>query len=197
MRGSIVKRGTHSFACVVYLGRDPATGKERQKWVSFRTRREAEARLVNLVGQVTSGGVLPSAKLRLGEYLERWLRDYAEGGLAPTTLESYRATIRVHLAPGLGHIPLSRLAPQAIQGYLTRKLQAGLSTTTVRYHAAILHEALRHAVKWGLLAHNPADRLDLPRRRRVDMRVWDEEQVRLFLTEAGGHQRIMPCTSPP
>jgi len=78
----------------------------------------------------------------------------------------------------------ARLAPQTIQGYLMSKLQAGLSTTTVRYHAAILHQALRQAVKWGLLAHNPVDRVDLPRRRRVEMRVWDEEQVRLFLAEA-------------
>jgi len=102
MRGSIVKRGPSSFACVVYLGRDPATGKERQKWVSFKTRREAEAHLAHLVGQVSSGATLPPAKLRLGEYLERWLRDYGEGRLAPKTLESYRATVRVHLAPILG-----------------------------------------------------------------------------------------------
>lgn len=184
MRGSIVKRGAHSFACVVYLGREPATGKERQKWVSFRTRREAEVHLAHLVGQVTSGAILPPSKLRLGEYLERWLRDYAEGRLAPKTLESYRATVRVHLAPTLGHVPLSRLAPQTIQGYLTRKFQAGLSTTTVRYHAAILRQALRQAAKWGLLAQNPADCVDLPARHRIEMRVWDEEQVRLFLAEA-------------
>lgn len=164
MRGSIVKRGPRSFAAVVYLGRDLATGKERHKWVSFKTRREAEVHLAHLVGQVTSGYVVSSVKLRLAEYLERWLKDYAEGSLAPTTLESYRATVRRHLAPALGHVPISRLAPQTIQGYLTRKLLAGLSNTTVRYHAAILHEALRYAVKWGLLAHNPADRVDLPRR---------------------------------
>lgn len=107
-----------------------------------------------------------------------------EGRLAPKTLESYRATVRVHLAPTLGHIPLGRLAPQTIQGYLTSKLHTGLSPTTVRYHAAILHQALRQAVKWGLLAHNPVDRVDLPRRARVEMRVWDEEQVRMFLAEA-------------
>ena len=192
MRGSIVKRGPRSFACVVYLGRDPATGKERQKWLSFRTRREAEAHLTQLVGQVTSGSLILSTKVRFGDYLEQWLRDYAEGRLAPTTLESYRATVRVHLTPDLGHIPLSRLSPQVIQGYLTRKLQSGLSTTSVRYHAAILHEALRHAVKWGLLAHNPVDRVDLPRRRRVEMRVWDEEQVRLFLAKAQGSSAHYP-----
>lgn len=83
MRGSIVKRGLHSFACVVYLGRDPATGKERQKWVSFRTKREAEAHLAHLVGQVSSGATLPPAKLRLGEFLERWLLDHGRVALRP------------------------------------------------------------------------------------------------------------------
>lgn len=45
----------------------------------------------------------------------------------------------------------------------------------------------------GLIAHNPADRVDLPRRRRVEMRVWDEEQIRLFLAEArrsSGHYAL-------
>jgi hypothetical protein len=38
MRGSIVKRGTKSFAVVVYLGRDPQTGKEKRKWYSHKRR---------------------------------------------------------------------------------------------------------------------------------------------------------------
>jgi integrase len=99
-------------------------------------------------------------------------------------LESYRAIVRIHLAPALGHIPISPLAPQTIQGYLADKLQAGLSTTTVRYHAAILYQVLRRAVNWGVLAHNPADRVEFPRRRQMEMCIWNEEQVRLFITEA-------------
>lgn len=48
----------------------------------------------------------------------------------------------------------------------------------------VLHESLSHAVKWGLIARNPADLVEMPRKRRVEIRVWDEEQAKLFLAEA-------------
>jgi integrase len=48
----------------------------------------------------------------------------------------------------------------------------------------LLHAALRHAVRWGLLVRNPCDMVDPPRRVTPEMRVLDEEQVRLFLAEA-------------
>lgn len=52
------------------------------------------------------------------------------------------------------------------------------------YHRTVLREALAHAVKWGLLSKNPADLTDAPRVVRREMRVWDEEQARVFLGEA-------------
>ncbi len=184
MRGHISKRYKNSWVMVVYLGRDPATGKERRKWFTHRTKQEAEAHLAQLLSQLHGGGILPSTKLSVREFLDQWLRDYATGAVGPVTLKTYRDIIRVHLVPAFGDSPLQRLSAQTIQGYLSRKLQTGLSPTTVRHHAVLLHEALRHAVKWGLLARNPCDMVDPPRRSRTEMLVLDEEQVRMFLAEA-------------
>jgi integrase len=184
VQGYVVKRGPQSFAAVVYIGRDPETGKERRKWYSFKTRREAQAHVTYLVSQIHGGSTLPFTKLRVGEYLEQWLKDYAEGSVGPVTIVRYQGIARKYLIPALGHIPLARLSPQTIQGYFTNLLKKGLSTTTVHYHAVILHEALGHAVKWGLVARNPGDHVQVPRKRHVEMRVWDEEQVKLFLAEA-------------
>ncbi len=183
MRGYIVKRGK-SFAAVVYLGRDPQTGKERRKWYSHKTRRDAEAHLAQIVAQIQGGGVIPSTKLRLAEYLEQWLRDYATGAVAPATLRAYQDVVRLHLTPALGDIPLARLSPQSIQAFFSQKLQQGLSTTSVHKFYRVLRESLGHAVRWGLMGRNPAALVDPPRPRRQEMRVWDEEQVRLFLAEA-------------
>jgi integrase len=188
MRGCIVKRGPQSWAVVVYLGRDPQIGKPRQKWLTYKTRRAAEAAQARLITEFNTTGVLPPPPTRkpLADYMTEWLRDHAEGALRPTSLKAYRDTIRLHLAPALGDCPLSGLTPQRIQGYLVEKAKAGLSSTTVRFHAMVLHRVLQHAVKWGLLVRNPCDRdrLDLPKRRQVELRVLDEEQVRLFLGEA-------------
>lgn len=196
MRGSIIKRGKSSWALVVYLGRDPQSGRERQKWYSHRTRREAEAHLNQILSAIQGGSwTPPNTKLRFADYLECWLTDYAVGAVRSTTLESYRMIVRKHFLPAPGHIPLTALSPQAIQGYFSSRLhgkkdeqgrwvQRPLSTTTVRHHGMLLHEALRHAVRWGLRANNPTDMVDVPRNRQTEMRVLDEEQVRLFLAEA-------------
>lgn len=183
MRGQIRKRGK-SWAVIIYLGREPGTNRKIRKWYTHATRREAEAHLNQLLVQVQAGSGVPPTRLRLGDYLDHWLQDYVKASLARTTQQSYEDTINVHLKPALGHVPLARLSAPTLQRYLAQKLEKGLSATTVRYHAAVLHEALRHAVRWGLLMRNPLDYVDLPRRRRKEMRVWDEEQVKLFLGEA-------------
>jgi hypothetical protein len=55
VRGSIIRRGK-SYSVVVDLGRDPETGRRRQKWHSgYRTKREAEVALADLVGSVNRG----------------------------------------------------------------------------------------------------------------------------------------------
>lgn len=184
MRGYIVRRGPNSFAAVVYLGRDPVTGKEKRKWYSHTTRREAEAHIAQLVSLVQGSGFLPTTKLRTEEYLEQWLRDYATGTVAPTTLAIYTNAIRRHLSPAFAHVPLSRLSPQAIQGFLSASGQAGLSSATIHLLYRVLREALGHAVKWGLLARNPCAMVDAPKLRREALHVLDEEQVRIFLGEA-------------
>lgn len=137
MRGQIRKRGRNSWAVIVYLGRDPRTGKERRKWFSHKTRRDAERALRQVLNQLDAGGSIPDAKTLLGDDLRTWLRGHA-GSIAPTTLASYRDTIAKHLAPALGYIPLTRLAPQVIREYATKKLEGGLSPTTVRYHLMVL-----------------------------------------------------------
>ncbi len=185
MRGHIRKRGKNSWAVVISLGRDPATGKSRQKWYSHKTRREAEAHLNQILAAMQGGGWTPPDKTRLMDYLERWLQDYAVAKVRATTLDSYQAIVRVHLAPSaLGPVPLAQLSAQAIQGYFSRKLQAGLSPATVHRHAMVLHKALACAVKWGQLARNPVDLTEPPKVERKEMRVLDDEQTRLFLAEA-------------
>jgi integrase len=127
---------------------------------------------------------LPSPRLTAGMFLDQWLHDYVEGLPSPVTRRNYRDVVRVHLVPTLGHVPLVRLSPQIIQMYISQKLGQGLSATSVQCHFAVLREALRHAVRWGLLAQDPTNSVDPPRRRQRSMNVWDEEQVRLFLAEA-------------
>ena len=114
MKGYIRKRG-NSYQVSVFLGRDPNTGKQIRKWKTFRTKREAEDRLHSLIAHMGEGVPVSPSKIRLGQYLEDWLRDYASGRVRETTREVYSYALKKYISPHLGMIPLPRLTPMAIE----------------------------------------------------------------------------------
>lgn len=181
MKGQIRKRG-NTYSVIVPLGKD-ALGKKRYKWVTCSTKREAEARRAELIHQANTG-MLTSPKGTVGEFIERWLKEYAVPNLSPRTVEGYESIYRAHMESALGKIPLKNLKPESIQKYYADRLAIGLSTTTVRHHAMMLHRVLEHAVKWQLLVRNPADAVTPPKTRDVEMRTLGETDIDIILTEA-------------
>ena len=192
MRGHITKRGKDSYTIVLNLGRDPSTGKRKQQWVSVKgTKKDTEKRLSELLSHIDNGSYIKPYKTTLAEFLDRWLKDYAYANLAPRTAEGYETIIRQHLIPKLGSIPLIRIKPEHIQKYYSETLANGrcdgkgaLSSLTVRHHHMTLHNALKCAVKWGLLVRNPADAIDAPRTTHTEMKVMSEDDLNMFLEVA-------------
>ena len=162
MRGHIIKRGKNSYSLAISLGRDATTGKYKYQWVTVKgTKKDAEKRLAELLHQLDNGTFIRPGKTTLGEYLERWLKDYAQANLSPRGFERYRGIITKHIVPDLGGILLAQLRPEHLQKHYSVKLNDGLSAGTVRYHHAVLHAALQTAIKWGLVSRNVADAADL------------------------------------
>src|SRR5579883_2746978 len=115
MTGHVRKRG-NKWAFVVELGRDEK-GKRQQKWYSgFRTRKEAETERTAVLASMQAGGYVAPQKLTVAEYLERWLKDYAETNVAAKTRERYQEIIAKQITPRIGNVPLAKLQPLAIQG---------------------------------------------------------------------------------
>ncbi len=192
MRGHIVKRYKNSYTIVLNLGTDPSTGKRKQQWVSIKgTKRDAEKRLAGLLHQMDTGTFMKPGKTTLGEFLERWLKDYTWPDLGPRTAEGYESIVRRHLIPKLGKILLIQLKPEHIQEYYSDCLsegrcdgKGGLDPLTVRHHHMALHRALQIAVKWGVIGNNPADAIDPPRFQRSEIRIMSEDDIQTFLEAA-------------
>jgi integrase len=185
MRGHITKRGKNSYSIVISLGRDPGTGKYKYQWVSVKgTKKDAEKRLSELLHQLDTGTFVNPGRTTLAEFLQRWLQEYAKPNLSPRGFERYESITRVHLIPRLGNIPLTQLTSEQLQKHYTLKLNEGLSPRSIRYHHVVLHKALETAMKWGLLARNVSDSVDVPRARQTEMRTWDEAEVTRFLKMA-------------
>ena len=182
MRGHIVKRYKNSYSIVLNLGKDPATGKRKQQWISVKgTKKNAEKRLAELLHQFDNGTFTKPGKTTLADYLNRWLKDCCWSNLAPRTVEGYENIVRRHLIPSLGQIPLTQLKPEHLQYVYTEKLSAGLSHRTTRYMHVTLHKALHDAVMLRIIARNPADAVKPPRVQRHEMHTMNESDIHIFL----------------
>jgi integrase len=185
MRGHIVKRGKNSYSIAVSLGRDPQTGKYKQQWVSVKgAKKDAEKRLSELLHQLDNGTFIKPGKTTLGEYLERWLKDYCQANLAPTTAQTYQFFVERHIKPTLGSTLLTQLRPEHLQRLYRDKLSGGLGNRSVKYIHTTLHKALKSAVRLGMIARNPADAVDTPRLERPEIQVMNGFDIATLLDAA-------------
>lgn len=188
MRGHLRQRAPGSWSLVIYLGRDPATGKKRQKWVTFYgTKRSAQRELRELVRRYEAASWSAPSSETVAEFLQRWLRDHAEANLRDTSASKYRYTVEKYIAPRLGHVALQQLTPALIQGMCSDLLARGarggkpLGRRTVKEVYGSLRSALNCAVRWGVLLANPVQGVDAPRAATPEMKFWTQEQAMAFL----------------
>ena len=77
MRGHVQRRGK-TWAYWVDIGRDPATGRRRQRTKSgFPTRKEAEQALAEMIRDVGKGTYVGRDPQTVAEWIHRWLPSMA------------------------------------------------------------------------------------------------------------------------
>lgn len=209
MRGGIHKKGRNYYA-VVYDGIDPATGRKRRRWVPAGTRRaDAERILADLIRRKYDGEPVPTERLTVAEYLTgRWL-PVQRTRLRPSTFDSYRRNIELHVIPALGRRPLDKLTADDLDVFYAELLTngdrrvrrrdeetpKGLAPKTVRNIHVMLNKALGDAARKGLVARNPVALADPPStssRKRAEVKAWDADQLVVFLDAIGSH-RLAPA----
>ncbi|MBL8775337.1 MAG: site-specific integrase [Acidimicrobiales bacterium] len=123
------------------------------------------------------------------------------GRLKPSTWDSYRRNMELHVLPQLGSSLLTELTPRSLNvlygGLLEhgkRNGRGGLSATTVRYIHVIIHGALADAADLGLVAANPASRAKPPRVNRPvhESSAWNADELQTFLRSVAD-DRIYPA----
>lgn len=200
MRGSMKQRSPGSWTLWFDLGNDPVTGKRRRKSVTVRgTKKDAQRELNRLLTELDTGSFVEPSKLTVADYLDRWLKDYAKSNVRPKTYETYETFCRVHLKPRLGAIALSKLTPLHIQSFYTWALEegradgnGGLAPQSVLHLHRVLHKALDQAVKWQILARNPADAAEPPKVKKQERPVLDEAGIRRLVDGARGTWLYLP-----
>ncbi len=197
MKGHVRRRGA-TWAFVVDLDRDPETGKRKQQWRSgFRTRKLAESELAAMLHQLDVGTYVEPSKITVGAFLLGTWLPARRSQLRDSTFQGYASLIATHIIPGIGKRRVQEVSAPMLNALYGELLATGgrkkynqngpLAPQTVRNIATVLHRALGDAVRWGILARNPADAADPPAQSRQGHRgaVWTAEEMSRFL----GHVR--------
>ncbi len=181
--GSIYERKDKDGRRIGYRGAYVVrmAGRLERRYVSGKTRREVEEKLTKAKAQRDGGLVLETANLNLGKYLERWLSDSVKDSVRSSTYESYAWLITTYVIPALGSIKLKALTPAHVQAFYRSKLDAGLSPRTVQYTHAVLHRALKQALRWNLVPRNVTEAVDPPRLTKKEIQHLTLEQATTFL----------------
>jgi integrase len=180
MRGHVRKRG--STWTVVYDEGYNEHGKRRQRSKGgFHTRREAQAFLSDTLSRLGDGSYAAPSKTTLAEYLTTEWLPAVEATLRPTSFRNYSGTVRRHVVPRIGQVRLQALSGGHLNGLYRELEQAGLSVSTRRLTHAVLHRALRDAVRWGRLVRNPADMADPPAQPKPRATAWTAAELSRFL----------------
>lgn len=113
------KMSEYTYRLTVCNGYD-STGKKlrKRKTVKFdknltprQIEKELNNQLVMFEKQVLEGNYLDGDKLEFAEFTEKWLKDYAEINLTPTSLVAYKQKLKDRILPALGHIKIGKLQP--------------------------------------------------------------------------------------
>ena len=115
--------------------------------------------------------------------LEAWVTSWItlrSAGLRPRTLESYRALLRLHIAPALGTVELSELSPERIMAMLAPLCAAG-HTRTAELCYILLRAALGDALRLRHVAANPMDAVMRPKHHQQRPAPWSPEDVQRYV----------------
>ena len=145
----------------------------QRKTKRFQRKADAKAFIEALTAATpVAAGIHPSAPvyqqpaatteiLTIGEWMDRWLENYARPTIKHSTYCSYELYVRAHIKPQIGGLYMNTLRADDLQGFfnergkngnLTRK--GGLAPKTLTNMRNMMHMAFGQAVKNHIVQEN-------------------------------------------
>lgn len=169
-------------------------GKRRRLKASGKTKAEVAAKLRDMRHKADDGLDVGTGRQTVAQFLVHWMDDVIRMKAEPKTIESYEDTIRLYIAPHVGHIQLSSLAAHHCQAMYNalRKQKNSLNpkrtlTRAAEYAVKVLERALNRAIEERLLSHNPAALIQT-QASEAKVLALTEAQAITFLAAIEGHR---------
>ena len=176
-----------------------AGGQRKTKWISLGlpekgNKRKAEAELARLRAEFEPPKEVGdlSSDMLFTDYLLEWL-EIAKGRLAVATYSSYAAMIKKPVGPYFRqrNLTLRELEARHLQMFYSEMLRKVKPNTVIHYHA-IIHSALKYAVKTDMLVQNVADKVDRPKKNSFQPVFLSAEEMQKMFEALRGTKLELP-----
>ena len=176
-----------------------AGGQRKTKWIALGlpekgNKRKAEAELARLRAEFEPPKEVGdlSSDMLFTDYLLEWL-EIAKGRLAVATYSSYAAMIKKPVGPYFRqrNLTLRELEARHLQMFYSEMLRKVKPNTVIHYHA-IIHSALKYAVKTDMLVQNVADKVDRPKKNSFQPVFLSAEEMQKMFEALRGTKLELP-----
>lgn len=138
---------------------------------------------------VRNGCVTVSGKIRLVDFCDKFMEEYAKLYLKPNTIANYKRDLQ-RIRAALGHVRLDELKPGHISSFYANLQEEGinqhtngtLESSSIGSIHRTLSAILGKAVRWGYITSSPCGLAERPRAAQKEARYLDEEDARKLLT---------------
>ena len=162
------------------------------RYLSAKTQKELLKKLHQNIEEYRDVDLSENSKMPLGQWLDRWLEEYAAPSVRSSTLEGYRGYVERNIKPYLGDKPVAKVTREDVQK-LYRELQKNgrkelhpeygyqLSGATIRRIHGVFHQAMEAAVRENLIARNPTEGITLPKKKTAPKQILNDAQLERFM----------------
>ncbi len=150
------------------------------------TRKEVEKKLRDAQNDLEKGIVPADERQTIEQFLTYWLAS-VEHEVEPSTYRIYDVHVR-RFVKEFGKVTLAKLSPQQVQVFYAKKIKEGLAPTTTNRMHATMKQAMRDAIRLGLVPRNIFELVKPPRYEPEPKQILTEDQARQLLRAAKGER---------
>ena len=184
----------------VVLNYRDENGKRKTPWISTNlpvkgNKKRAENFMMDVrrnfvppnVQRIEEREAMQKGDILFTDFLLKWLR-VAKSTVKLTTYASYEMMATRIIIPYFEtlNIKLKELTTEDIQEFYSAQLERVSANTVIHYHA-VIHRALKYAVKIKIIQSNPAVNVERPRKEKFIGSFYDKKEINTLFGIIQGH----------
>jgi integrase len=200
--GQIIERAPNQFMVWIHSHTD-ADGRKKRYTKTWRTLKEADADLAQIVAQRNRGKGIIDTNETVQAFIERFLKEAHAHRVKAYVHRKVAGAFKFWVFPFLGYMKVRKITVKDIQDlYTTLQNLKSLRTDKTLSQATIqrVHVHLRMAFNWGIrtsqLSKHPMDGVTVRKAARQKMTTFTENEIRLFFQEWERYQSERPLRIP-